>query len=340
MELKTGKLRPHSRDDHITQLCRVDFDPKARCPRWFQFLSEVFGSAELIAYVQRVVGYCLTGDISEQTLFILHGAGANGKSTFLTVLQDVIGTDYSAAAPPVLLTMQKFDSHPTELAALYGRRVVVATETEVGARFAEARVKLLTGGDKIPARRMREDFWTFDPTHKLLMSTNHRPGIRGTGHAIWRRIHLIPFAQTFGDDRKDPTLPEQLQREAEGILAWAVEGCRLWREQGLNPPPEVLAATREYRTSEDVIGKFVEAKCNTGDDVRRTPYSDLYEALQHWCADNGEAVPTKKEFGQWLQSAGYRWQQSGVRLYHGIELLESNGTDGTMERKPDVNNDS
>lgn len=320
VDLRAGELRPHRRGDFLTKLCPTEYHPGAACPRWLQFLTEVFGSQELAEYVQRVAGYCLTGDVSEQALWILHGSGANGKSTFLTMLQETFGPDYASQAPPSLLTVKRGESHPTELAALHGKRLVVATETDSGARLAESQVKQLTGGDVISARRMREDFWSFSPTHKLLMCTNHRPRVRGTDHAIWRRLQLVPFTQTFGDDRKDPRLPERLRSEAAGILAWAVRGCLEWQKQGLNPPSEVRLATEEYRNSEDIIGQFVSTECVTDRDACRVRFSELHAALERFFNDGGDHPPSKRAFGKWLRDAGFKEYSNNGRWYVGIGL--------------------
>lgn len=321
IDLKTGKLRPHERTDYITKLSPVAFDPDARCPRWEQFLDEVFVSPALAAFVQRLFGYCLTGSTKEQVLGIFHGCGANGKTTLLTAFQNVLG-DYAGQAPSALLTVKKSEQHPTEIASLFGKRFVVATETEGGARLAESLVKALTGSDPITARRMRENFWTFNPSHKLTLSTNHRPRIRGTDHAIWRRLLLVPFAQVFDGNRKDASLPDKLKAEAAGILAWCVRGCLAWQQDGLQPPEEVQAAVREFRASEDVVGQFVRDCCAVGSADFTVKFSELYTALDRWCEDTGNNRPGKKTVAQWLQDNGLEQYHSGVVRYRGIGLAD------------------
>lgn len=198
VDLRTGGPRQHRREDCLTKLCPTNFTPDANTYHFDRFLEGTFdGHQPTIDFMQRFFGYCLTGDVSEQILAVFHGMGSNGKSTLLNAIQDTIGTDFAVAAPPSLLIDKKTEAHPTELAGLFGKRLVIAQETNAGARLAEATVKILTGGDIISARRMREDFWTFAPTHKVVLVTNHRPRIVGNDHAIWRRLVLIPFARKF-----------------------------------------------------------------------------------------------------------------------------------------------
>ena len=262
IDLKTGKLREHRRGDLITRLAPVDYAKGAKCPTWLKVLETIFaGDNELIQFWQRVCGICLTGDVSTQMLPVLYGAGANGKSTILGVLLEILGPDYAIAAPPGLLTVKKGERHPTELAALFGKRLVVDSETAEGARFNETLVKQLTGGDKISARRMKEDFWTFNPTHKLLLCTNHKPTIGETKNAIWRRVKLIPFNVAIPEAEQDSKMPERLRLEYPGILAWCVEGCLDWLELGLDIPSSVADATRQYRDEQDVLAEFLASEC-------------------------------------------------------------------------------
>jgi putative DNA primase/helicase len=330
IDLRTGNCRPCRREDNLTKLCPTKFNPDASSYAWDRFLEGIFAGDDLIIrFLQRLCGYFLTGIVSEQLLVFFHGSGSNGKSTLLGAIQGTIGPDYSTAGPAGLLMEKKSDSHPTELAGLFGRRLVVAQETSAGARLAEATVKQLTGGDLISARRMREDFWSFTPTHKLVISSNHKPKIRGTDHAIWRRLALVPFEQKFwnpakgesGPDelRQDKDLPAKLTTEAEGILAWMVEGCLEWQRRGLDVPASVRAATEEYQTEEDVIGRFVSDCCLTGR-VYKVKFSNLYEAFEGWCNESGDNVASRRFFGQWLKDNGYRDQKSSCRWYEGIGL--------------------
>jgi P4 family phage/plasmid primase-like protien len=198
IDLRTGTLRPHDREDRITKLADVRFDSEADCPVWIGFLQEVLPDPDLREFVRRLVGYRLTGSTQEHVLPFLFGVGANGKSTFLNTIQSLLGITYAIKAPADLLLAMRNESHPTELADLFGKRLVCCNEAEDGRRLAESLVKELTGGDKIRARRMREDFWEFSPTHKIWLAANHKPSVRGTDHGIWRRIKLIPFTVTIG----------------------------------------------------------------------------------------------------------------------------------------------
>ncbi len=319
LDLRTGTPRPHQRTDYLTKVTRADYIENAVCPIFDEFLAGAVPSPAVRAFLQRFFGYCLTGSVKEQVLAIFHGCGANGKTTLLNAVQEPLG-DYASQAPSSLLTVKKTEQHPTEIASLFGRRLVVASETEAGERLAESLVKSLTGGDPITARRMRENFWTFDPTHKLILATNDKPKIRGRGHAIWRRILLVPFNEVFDGSRKDPTLPEKLSTEAAGILRWCVEGCLAWQKDGLNPPEEVRAAVQEYRSSEDVIGRFVRDVCVVGSSSFTVKFSDLYAALERWCDDTGDNRPGRKTVGQWLQDNGLEKFTSGVAWYRGIGL--------------------
>jgi putative DNA primase/helicase len=335
VDLRTGKLAAHRPEDNLTKICPTRFNPEAQSYHWDKFLDGVFGGDDLIIqFVQRLAGYCATGDVSEQILAVFFGTGSNGKSTLLNAVQNTLGTDYTAAAPPALLMEKKTETHPTELAGLFGKRFVIAQETNQGARLAESTVKQLTGGDMISARRMREDFWTFAPTHKLGICTNNRPRVRGSDHGIWRRLVLIPFERRFwnpakgetgpDDLRQDKDLPARLAAEAEGILSWMVRGCLDWQRGGLRIPDSVRAATEEYRTEQDVLGRFV-AECCLFGQVYRVKFSDLYTRLENWCKDSGDNLPSKTFVGEWLKNAGYQDRHSGCRWY--LEIGLKNETD-------------
>ncbi len=320
LDLRTGELRKHRREEFITKLCPVRYDPAATAPRWYAFLGRIFDSNErLIQYTKRLAGYCLTGDVSEQILVIFYGTGANGKTTYLETLLALQGEDYSIKAPQDLLMAKRGDSHPTERADLFGKRLVTCIETADNRRLAESLVKELTGGDTIRARRMREDFWQFGATHKIILATNHKPVIRGTDQAIWRRIRLVPFQVAIPDKEQDKGFPGKLRDELPGILAWCVQGCLDWQRDGLDCPDEVKAATADYREEQDILGAFLE-ECTVqvvGATVRA---SSLYEVYRKHCERNGENPLGRRNFGTTMTERGFkRFTANGV-WYKGLDL--------------------
>jgi putative DNA primase/helicase len=261
LDLHTGDLHEPRREDLLTRLAPVRYDPEATCPQWDAFLARIMaGNQSLISFLQRAVGYALTGDVREHVMLILWGTGRNGKSTFLNTVMAMLGP-YAMKAASDLLIATKGDRHPTERADLSGKRLVAALESGEGQRFDEVFVKEATGGDPIRARRMREDFWEFWPTHKIFLATNHKPVIKGTDEGIWRRIRLVPFTVTLAEAEQDKTLPEKLRAERSGILRWAVAGCLAWQREGLNQPDEVSSATEAYREEMDAVGRFLTERC-------------------------------------------------------------------------------
>ncbi len=341
IDLKTGKVRNHSRSDLLTHDAAIQYDPNADCPTWKRFLADVFGGdTDLIEFVRRAVGYSLTGDVREQVLLICHGSGSNGKSVFLNILKKLLGRLALQAAPDLLMA-DRNRRHPTEQADLYGRRAVVCQETEENRRLNEVLVKQLTGGDSVRARRMHEDFWEFEPTWKIWLSTNHRPEIRGTDHAIWRRVRLIPFNTTFhdpgkGDPVKDSRMEEKLTAELPGILAWAVQGCLAWQRDGLTIPDAVRAATDEYREQQDTLAAWLGECCI----VKRTAdakAADLYASYSEWCEANGERPEPQRRFGMRLTERGFQRQRRMVGIWWlGIGLLETNTNERYERNEPDL----
>ena len=279
LDLKTGELRPHLREDLITKFSPVRYDPDATCPTWDAFLRYIMdGDEDLIRFLQKAIGYSLTGSTKEQVFFIFYGTGANGKSTFLITIHSLLG-DYARQTPTETLLTKWGNKIPNDVARLKGARFVNAAESESGKHLAEALVKQLTGGDKISARFLYGEFFEFDATFKIFFAVNHKPTIRGSDHAIWRRIRLIPFNATIPPEKQDKNFSEKLNAELPGILRWAVEGCLLWQSEGLGLPESVKAATADYRSEMDVISDFIEECCEDTPGVQ-TPFSDLYHRYQ------------------------------------------------------------
>jgi P4 family phage/plasmid primase-like protien len=303
IDLRTGEQRAHRRDDLNTKLASVDYDPNARAPTWEAFLRRAMaGDHELVAYLQRLIGYALTGSVQEHVLVFFYGGGANGKSTFLSTIHALLG-DYATPAPRGLLFRSRGERHPTELATLFGRRFVTCSEIEEGQVFDEALTKDLTGGDRIECRRMREDFWTYGPTHKLFMAGNHKPTVRGDDEGIWRRMRLVPWTVTIPEGERDPALPGKLALELPGILRWAVDGCLAWQSSGLAAPAAVRSATDEYREENDTLGEFFRLHVAFEPDatiVRR----DLREAYETWCKENGQPPFAARRFASRLRESG------------------------------------
>lgn len=255
----------------------------------------------MIAYLQRLSAYMLTGETREHALVFFHGTGGNGKSVLLNLWLWIMG-EYGTSAPMSLFTEQKNESHPTELAGLRGARLVVANETEEGRRWAESRIKSMTGGDPITARFMRGDFFTYTPQFKVIIAGNHRPRFRNPDEAIRRRLHLVPFLQQFPNP--DRELPEKLRAEAPGILAWAIDGCRQWQEMGLQPPASVRVATSDYLEAEDVLGAWLD-ECTVGDANAWASSNELFASWSAWAERHGEYIGSQKRLSEQLLSRGF-----------------------------------
>jgi putative DNA primase/helicase len=320
VDLRSGELRKHDRLAYMTKITGVAPDDSCPTPNWRAFLNRVTGNKqELVEYLQRMAGYTLTGLTSEHAMFFIYGLGANGKTTFLNALIKAAG-DYHKTAPIETFTASNHDRHPTDLAALRGARLVTAVETEEGRRWAESRIKTLTGGDKISARFMRQDFFEYTPQFKLIIAGNHKPGLRSVDEAIRRRFNLIPFDVTIPPEERDENLPGKLDAELPGILDWMIAGCTDWLERGLAPPQIVTEATDAYLESEDAIAAWIE-ECGERDPQHWERASDLFASWTAWATKAGEYVGSQRRFAQNTETRGLSLQRRmNGRGYLGLRL--------------------
>ncbi len=331
IELKTGAFRPHKQSDLITKKNQVCFDPAASAPKFQAFLARIIPNAQVRQYLQKAVGYSLTGCTAEQVMFFLYGKGANGKSTLLDLIHAVLG-DYGLSTPTSTLTVKQQDGIPNDIARLKGVRFVSAVETDDGKRLAESVLKQLTGDKRIPARFMRGEWFDFEPIMKLWLATNHKPQVRGTDDGIWRRIRLIPFTVTIPEAEQDKNLYDKLKEELPGILNWALEGLRLWLTQGLGEPSEVMAATLEYRQEQDSLNSFFEERCMMEANAHITA-KELYACYVAWCEENGERALSQRLFGQRLAERGFTKKKSSVIVWFGLRLRGQSEQPGQQQEE-------
>lgn len=331
VDLRTGQLSAPDPAALHTRSTTVAPDFERPAERFLAFLADTFGSdAELTTYVQRLLGVSLIGAVLEQILPFAFGEGANGKSTLADVAMRLVGigdTGYALSAPSELLLASSANSHPTEIARLAGARLVVASELDDGQRFAEARIKMLTGRDILTGRFMRQDFFNFAPTHTLWLLGNHRPAVRTGGPAFWRRLRLVPFLHTVPEHLRDPELEEYLvTREGPSILAWLIRGAADYARHGLTTPAAVQQATEDYQGEQDTIGRFVADCCVLGVPGAagmQTPSGALRGAYEAWCQQEGEEPVSAKKLAAQLQKPPYNVQSnrnSRFRFFDGIAL--------------------
>jgi putative DNA primase/helicase len=329
VDLRNGARRPADPADLLTRGVDVDYDPDARSDLWLGVLNTVFGGdAGLIAYVQRLLGYCLTGIVHEHLLPVLTGKGANGKTTVVGVVQDLLG-EHAITAPEGLIIRRDHDPHPERLAVLRGRRLVISAELEQRAVLAESMVKTLTGGDTVSARELYGRRFNYRPTHKVLLVTNHRPRVHGTDHAIWRRMRVVPFDVTIPPERQDPTLRARLVEEhGPAVLGWLVAGAVAWNRDGLGEAAAVSEATEVYRQAEDVFGAWrTECTVEVARNIR-TKVGDLWESWRSWCEQTGERPGRKQDFAAALDEHGVEIETyQGGRLTRGIGLVVGSDED-------------
>jgi putative DNA primase/helicase len=288
LDLRTGELRDHCKDDYLTRVIPVEYHSDTQAPTWIRFLDTVMaGNANLIGYLQRGAGYSLIGLLRDHVLFIPYGVGSNGKSTFLGTVANVLG-EYAQGMAPETLMSKKYEGIPNDIARLKGTRFVSALETKRGRQLDESVVKKLTGGDTLTGRFLHKEFFDFEPTHKLWLATNHKPVIKDTTGSIWRRVNLIPFNVVIPDAEQDKALGETLRAEAPGVLAWAVEGCRQWMADGLRTPDEVRVATEQYRQEQDALSEFVALTIEVWPRGWVT-IEDIGKAYEDWAFEYGGA---------------------------------------------------
>jgi putative DNA primase/helicase len=314
IDLRTGELQQHRQADMLTMLAPVDYSPESQAPRFEKFLERVQPDPEVRAWIQRYLGYSISGDVREQCLSFFYGGGSNGKSVLLDVVLQVIG-GYGLRAAADLVLAKHGEAHPTELADLEGKRFVVCSEIEQGRAWAESLIKRITGDQTITARRMRQDFYTFPATHKLVVAANTRPIVRGTDHGIWRRMRLVPWLVRIPDAEQNKSLPEELvQEEAPGILAWLVRGCIAWQNRGLGSPQAISDATAAYRATQDLLGRWIEDRCVLGDSEWHATTS-LYESFCDWCKSEGMRDPWQRN--TWRERMLERDGIEEARMDHG-----------------------
>jgi len=329
IDLSTGKLNPHDKNNFITKVAPVVYDPSATCPQWEKFLNRIMdNNQDLIRFLQQAIGYSLTGDVSEQCFFIFWGAGSNGKTTFIRAISNILG-DYSQHTPIDTLTIKTKGAASNDVARLKGSRFVTAAESEKGNRLAENLIKQLTGDDTISARFLYQETFEFEAEHKIFLATNNKPIIAGNDHAIWRRIRLIPFQVTITEEEKDRRLPEKLKAEYSGILNWAIKGCLEWQQNpdGLGIPAEVLQATKEYRNEMDSLNNFIKECCIERQDLN-VPSKNMYHAYAKYCEENAEYQLKQASFGRKLKEKGFVRKPLGderTRCWVGLNLTERMG---------------
>ena len=308
VDLKTGKLQQHDRELGLTKITNVAFDENAKCPTWLAFLDQIFlGDQDLVEYMQRLIGYSLTGDISEQIMMFLVGGGSNGKSTFINTIKDLIG-EYGKQAKSDTFIKKKDTGANNDIARLVGARFVSAIESEEGEKLSESFVKQITGGEPVLARFLRQEYFEFVPEFKVFFTTNHKPVIGGLDEGIWRRVKLIPFNLNLPSHKRDKRLPEKLSLEMPGILNWAIEGCMKWQQGRLKEPKVVAEATGQYKEDMDILAPFLDEVCYIDEpenEAIRIEAKELYNVYDNWCFKSGERSLGNRSFYRMLETKGF-----------------------------------
>lgn len=322
LDLINGTLNEHSIEKKFTRIANIEYTDKIDAPQWTEFLNQIFNNDhELIRYVQKAVGYSLTGSTREQSMFVLFGAGSNGKSVFLDTISYIMGSYATNMQADTIMVRKSNGGANTDIARLKGARLVTSSEPNEGVRMDEGLVKQLTGGDKVTARFLYGKEFEFTPEFKLWLATNHKPIIRGTDDGIWRRMNLIPFTIQIPDHKKDKNLKYKLKRESVGILNWIVEGCLMWQREGLKRPKIVEDASKEYREEMDVTAAFINDCCVRGIN-KRVKAKDFYQAYKTWANENGQYEMNSTKFGKEMGNKFNKKKSDGVIVYEGIALTE------------------
>jgi putative DNA primase/helicase len=322
IDLRTGALAQHRREDLITKMIPVRYDPTAKCPLWLKFLNRILGGDQaVIDFLQKAIGYSLTGSVQEKALFFLYGIGDNGKTTLLETIREMLG-EYAGLAEIESFMHRSQDAvKERTIADLHGKRFATASESEEGQRFNESLIKSLTGMGRLTGRRLYSNSFEFAPEFKLFLDANYKPTIRGTDNAVWNRIRLIPFAVSIPKSEQDKELGKKLREELPGILAWAVLGCLKWRKEGLGSPKVVEHAGAAYRSEMDIVQEFLDECCEKDSDAK-TPPATLYDAFSRWCEQRKEnPIMASNAFGSRLEDKGYKAGRSaGSRWREGLRL--------------------
>ena len=324
IDVLTGEFREHRQEEMITKIANADYDPKAECPLWKKFVCEIMDYKEdLIGFLQTAAGWAITGNTTEQTMFILYGSGANGKTTFLNTIMHILG-DYATSTATETFMKKSGNQTTNDIARLRGIRFLTTTEAEQGRRLSEPLIKKITGNDQITARFLYGEYFIFTPTFKIFMATNHKPVIKGTDHGIWRRIKLIPFTTRIEEEHQDKNLEEKLKEEASGILNWLLAGTRRWRNEGLKAPKIVLSATDEYRGEMDVIGNFLKERCIQQKEAA-IRIRELYKAYADWCDENNEHAVSERFLSMRIKELGFEQTRTAeARYWAGLGLIANN----------------
>ncbi len=324
LDLRTGYLSAHDPARLLTKMTGADYDPDAHGAVFAKFLERVQPDPAMREYLSRLLGHALAGTVTAHILPIFYGDGANGKSTLIDAVMHALG-DYADAADPDLLRARTFDAHPTGVADLHGKRLALVHESDAGHKLAEGTVKRLTGGDRLKARRMHEDFWSFDPSHTFVMLTNHKPRVSGTDEGIWRRIRLVPFEEVIPAAERDEELGRKLASESAAVLTWLMDGYRAWQAGGFAEPEQVAEATRAYKAESDPLGRFIDQCCLTGAGYH-VGANELFAAYETWCKAEREDAGSLTAFGSAIQNKGFEKYRSNGSRYRGIGLQATAGS--------------